>query len=106
MKKQNSSIINIINMDIIQISVILHNKLDLFGYENVEHLICKHHINSSFENFKKNNQKLLKWTIQRTPMNRWGNSLEIANIASFLISDDSSYINGETINIDGGWSNT
>ena len=61
---------------------------------------------SYFENFKKNNQKLLKWTIQRTPMNRWGNSTEIANIASFLISDDSSYINGETINIDGGWSNT
>ena len=61
---------------------------------------------SYFENFKKNNKKLLKWTIQRTPMNRWGNSLEIANIASFLISDDSSYINGETINIDGGWSNT
>lgn len=61
---------------------------------------------SYFKNFKKNNQQLLKWTIQRTPMNRWGNSLEIAGIASFLISDDSSYINGETINIDGGWSNT
>ena len=61
---------------------------------------------SYFENFKKNNQKLLKWTIQRTPMKRWGDSLEIANIASFLISDDASYINGETINVDGGWSNT
>ena len=61
---------------------------------------------SYFENFKKNSQKLFKWTIKRTPMNRWGSSLEIANIASFLISDDSSYINGETINVDGGWSNT
>jgi len=61
---------------------------------------------SYFENFKKNNKKLLKWTIQRTPMNRWGSALEVANIASFLISDDSSYINGETINVDGGWSNT
>ena len=59
-----------------------------------------------YENFKKNNKKLLKWTIGRTPMSRWGKSPEVANVTAFLISDDSSYINGEIINVDGGWSNT
>lgn len=61
---------------------------------------------SYYENFKKNNKKLLKWTIGRTPMSRWGKSPEVANVTAFLISDDSSYINGEIINVDGGWSNT
>lgn len=61
---------------------------------------------SYYENFKKKNKKLLKWTIQRTPINRWGYSSEIANISAFLISDESSYVNGETISVDGGWCNT
>ena len=39
-------------------------------------------------------------------MQRWGEPTEVANLVSYLISDDSSYINGEIINIDGGWSNT
>jgi len=30
---------------------------------------------------------------------------EIATVARFLLSDDSSFINGEIINIDGGLSN-
>ena len=36
-------------------------------------------------------------------MRRWGRSDEISPLIAFLISDLSSYINGETINIDGGW---
>ena len=36
-------------------------------------------------------------------MKRWGNPYEISNLVSFLLSDKSSYITGETINIDGGW---
>ena len=39
----------------------------------------------------------------RLPMNRWGKSEEISALTAFLISDLSSYITGETINIDGGW---
>ena len=34
-------------------------------------------------------------------MKRWGEPLEIAKLVEFLISDQSSYINGEEINIDG-----
>ena len=39
-------------------------------------------------------------------MSRWGNTIEISKLIAFLISDESSYINGENINIDGGWTNS
>jgi len=38
-------------------------------------------------------------------MKRWGEPIEIANLIEFLLSEKSSYINGEIINIDGGWTN-
>ena len=61
---------------------------------------------SFYENFKKKQKKLYQWTLSRTPMKRWANPKEIAELIYFLCSDKSSYINGETINIDGGWSNS
>ena len=39
---------------------------------------------------------------KRVPLNRVGNHQELANLAAFLMSDFSSYINGEIITIDGG----
>ena len=61
---------------------------------------------SFYKNFLKQKSKLYKWTISRTPMSRWGRPDEIAKLIYFLCKEDSSYINGEIINIDGGWSNT
>ena len=61
---------------------------------------------SFYEKFKKNRKALYKWTLSRIPMKRWANPKEIAELIFFLCSDNSSYINGETIKIDGGWSNT
>lgn len=61
---------------------------------------------SFYEKFKKKRKSLYKWTLSRIPMKRWGNPNEIAELIFFLCSDKSSYINGETIKIDGGWSNT
>tara|TARA_B110000967_G_scaffold200081_1_gene235361 strand:- start:13 stop:747 length:735 start_codon:yes stop_codon:yes gene_type:complete len=58
---------------------------------------------SYFEKFKKN-KKLYNWTISRIPEKRWGNPNEVSNVICFLLSDLSSYINGTSINVDGGWS--
>jgi len=40
---------------------------------------------------------------RRCPMNRMADPREIAKAALFLASDDSSYVTGETILVDGGW---
>jgi len=40
---------------------------------------------------------------ERTPMGRFGEPEEVAALAAFLASDESSYITGQTIYIDGGW---
>jgi len=56
---------------------------------------------SYYEKFKM--KKLYKWTLGKISLNRWAESSEISKLITFLLSDKSSYINGEIINIDGGW---
>ena len=41
--------------------------------------------------------------VERTPLGRFGEPEEVAALAAFLASDESSYITGQTIYIDGGW---
>lgn len=41
--------------------------------------------------------------IEKTPLGRMGKPSEIAKVATFLASDDSSFILGEEINVDGGF---
>lgn len=43
-----------------------------------------------------------KKLLSRTPIGRLGEPSEIASVAAFLASDESSYITGETIYVDGG----
>jgi len=45
---------------------------------------------------------LEKQFIDRIPLKRVGEHLELANLAAYLIADQSNYINGEVITIDGG----
>jgi NAD(P)-dependent dehydrogenase (short-subunit alcohol dehydrogenase family) len=40
--------------------------------------------------------------LDRNPQHRFGTTEELANLAAFLISDGSGYINGEVIRMDGG----
>jgi len=39
---------------------------------------------------------------ERNPLNRFGTVEEFANLAAFLVSDGSSFINGEVVTMDGG----
>lgn len=57
---------------------------------------------SYYEKFKKN-KKLHSWTLGKTSAGRWGKPFEISKLVIFLLSNSSSYINGEIVNIDGGW---
>ena len=58
---------------------------------------------SYFEKFQ-NNSELYEFTLNRIPMKRWGESVEIANVSLFLSSHLSDYVTGDVINVDGGWS--
>lgn len=40
--------------------------------------------------------------LERIPMGRYGECSEVAAAAVFLASDDASYVNGHTLNVDGG----
>lgn len=42
--------------------------------------------------------------LDRTPMRRLGQPAEVAAVAAFLLSADASYMTGQTLHVDGGWS--
>jgi 3-oxoacyl-[acyl-carrier protein] reductase len=51
----------------------------------------------------KNNEAVLRGVLQRIPKGRLGTPEDIANLALFLASEESDYISGSSIVIDGGW---
>ena len=48
-------------------------------------------------------QDQFKTEIERTPLRRFGQPEEVAELVAFLGSDRSAFITGEAINISGGW---
>lgn len=54
-------------------------------------------------NFRKRND-LYNFTVERTPQKKWGRPLDVANACLFLSTEASSYITGEVLSVDGGWS--
>ena len=62
-------------------------------------------VKSSYEKeFIKNNSELYNWTLEKTPLGRWGDCIEIAKIALFLTSESNTFMTGSTVYCDGGWS--
>ena len=49
-----------------------------------------------------NDAELLGQVLSRTPLQRLGTPEEIAGVAAFLASDDSAYMTGQTLFVDGG----
>lgn len=48
-------------------------------------------------------QDLVKMTLNRIPMGRWGDEDEIVGVCRFLLSSEARYITGVSIPVDGGW---
>ena len=59
------------------------------------------HTNLTKNSFE--NQILKNERSNRTVMGRWGELLELVGPVAFLISDDSSYMTGQELFVDGGW---
>lgn len=51
----------------------------------------------------KDDPQVLAGTLAKIPLKRIGKPEEIANAVKFLVSDESSYITGATLVVDGGW---
>lgn len=88
------SLANEVAKDGININTIVLGKIDT---ERV-HTLDKNradHSSCSLDEIKQANYKNI-------PTGRYGNPDEVANLVTFLLSSESSYINGSTITIDGG----
>ncbi len=48
------------------------------------------------------NEKVKTAMLERIPLKRFANPKEVASVVAFLLSDESSYITGETIKVNGG----
>lgn len=46
---------------------------------------------------------VIRWTVRETPMGRLGKPEEVAKAALYLASDESSFVTGTTLVVDGGW---
>jgi NAD(P)-dependent dehydrogenase (short-subunit alcohol dehydrogenase family) len=53
--------------------------------------------------FDHQDEKFVRAYESKVPLKRMGNPDDIAPVVSFLLSDDSKYITGQNIIVDGGW---
>lgn len=50
-----------------------------------------------------NEEVVRKHILGKTPMRRYGNAEEIANVVLFLATEESAYVTGSVYSVDGGW---
>lgn len=77
--------------------------LDGAPYNVRVNAICPGWIDTPLIGVIKDAPALLDWTVQGTPMGRLGRAEEIANVALFLASDESSFMTATHVVVDGGW---
>lgn len=61
------------------------------------------YINAPMSQESYNNEKMNKERSERTILKRWGSIQDVIGPVIFLLSNESSYITGTGINVDGGW---
>ena len=55
------------------------------------------------QDFEADNGQMADWVANETPVGRWAQPSEIADLTAFLASGKASYMQGEIVKIDGGW---
>ncbi len=66
--------------------------------------ICPGAIKTGMTKAIEENEMMLKQTLMSVPAGLMGDPIDIANAALYLASDESDYVTGSSIVVDGGWS--